>query len=257
MEKREILRKITPDEKNSEWVACHIIFPDKSKPKIEEGGWFPWIESSSDSECSSILWHGRLHIRILATSSSPRWHSISKIPHSIWQLWISSSSYGINSFRKRIYPQRRCDSNRFGWNFKDCWWCLYFCHKERRIWITNDFKIFKRCEESRMTLNGYKIQMGRKVQFGGFIVGANSLEKLCSLTNFPWPENITDLPLTRFANFLGAFCQDLEIALASLRELIKTKKELLRKKKRLKKKEFNLNYMIWFKTRLLIQFKEK
>lgn len=86
--------------------------------------------------------------------------------------------------------------------------------------------VLNKCNESGITLSKKKTQIGKSVNFAGFIISDEGIApdpaKVKSIANFPTPRNVTDLrSFLGLANQLGQFVTDLAHTTQPLRGLLK------------------------------------
>ncbi len=86
--------------------------------------------------------------------------------------------------------------------------------------------VLERCRDLNMTISLRKFKIGQEVKFAGHVISAEGVkpdkEKIKALSDFPVPQNITDLrSFIGLANQLGSFVPDLTQMIPGMRELLK------------------------------------
>ena len=88
-------------------------------------------------------------------------------------------------------------------------------------------KVIKRCQETNITLNSKKIQIGQSVKFGGHIITSEGSspdpDKVRAIKDFPTPTNVTDV-----RSFMGLSNQFMDY-LPDLKQNLEPIKDLLKK----------------------------
>ena len=88
-------------------------------------------------------------------------------------------------------------------------------------------RVIKRCQESNITLNNKKIQIGQSVKFGGHIITSEGSspdpDKVRAIKDFPTPTNVTDV-----RSFMGLSNQFMDY-LPDLKQNLEPIKDLLKK----------------------------
>ena len=92
-------------------------------------------------------------------------------------------------------------------------------------------RVIKRCQESNITLNNKKIQIGQSVKFGGHIITSEGSspdpDKVRAIKDFPTPTNVTDV-----RSFMGLSNQFMDY-LPDLKQNLEPIKDLLKKTERI------------------------